>query len=73
LLQHAISRSAHAMTTEVLVGNDAALAFYLAAGFTIVKKVDGKLAGNEKFLASGYVLRYALNTAEGAQRDHSQS
>jgi len=41
----------------VLVGNDAALALYLSEGFTVERRVDAKLTGNEAFSASGYVLR----------------
>lgn len=58
LIRHAIDASHGQLTTEVLVGNDAALALYLAEGFAIVKRTDGKLAGNESFAASGYELRY---------------
>ena len=56
LLRHAIGASGGTMTTEVLVGNESALALYLSEGFRIVKRVDGKLTGNEEFAASGYVL-----------------
>lgn len=65
LLRHALAAAAGgAMTTEVLVGNDAALALYRAEGFELVRRVDGRLAGNEAFAASGYVLRHA-----GTRRD----
>jgi ribosomal protein S18 acetylase RimI-like enzyme len=57
LLRHAIHASAGKMSTEVLVGNDAALALYLSEGFTVERRVDAKLTGNEAFSASGYVLR----------------
>jgi ribosomal protein S18 acetylase RimI-like enzyme len=57
LLRHAIQASGDAMSTEVLVGNESALALYLSEGFEIQRRVDGKLAGNESFPASGYVLR----------------
>ena len=56
LLRHAIDACDGAMSTEVLVGNDAALALYQAEGFAIVRRVDGRLTGNEAFAASGYVL-----------------
>jgi ribosomal protein S18 acetylase RimI-like enzyme len=45
------------MSTEVLVGNEPALALYLSEGFKIQRRVDGKLTGNESFVASGYVLQ----------------
>ncbi len=57
LLQHVIeANSGEELTTEVLVGNKSALELYLSEGFQIVKRVDGKLTGNERFPASGYVL-----------------
>jgi ribosomal protein S18 acetylase RimI-like enzyme len=57
LLREAIQMSAGALGTEVLVGNDAALRLYLAEGFVVQRRADGKLAGNERFDASGYILR----------------
>ena len=63
LLRHAISASGGSLSTEVLVGNEAALAPYLSEGFKVERRVDGKLVGNEAFAASGYVL---LRTASEA-------
>jgi ribosomal protein S18 acetylase RimI-like enzyme len=57
LLRHAIEASSGNMNTEVLVGNEPALALYLSEGFTVQRRVDGKLAGNEAFAASGYLLQ----------------
>jgi ribosomal protein S18 acetylase RimI-like enzyme len=57
LLKHAIEANSGNLSTEVLVGNDAALALYLSEGFRIAKRVDGRLTGNEAFAASGYVLQ----------------
>jgi ribosomal protein S18 acetylase RimI-like enzyme len=57
LLRHAINASAGSLSTEVLVGNDTALALYLSEGFKIERRVDGKLTGNEAFSAAGYVLQ----------------
>ena len=57
LLRYAIQGSGGSMSTEVLVGNESALALYLSEGFEVERRVDGKLAGNESFAASGYVLR----------------
>jgi ribosomal protein S18 acetylase RimI-like enzyme len=57
LLRHAINASAGRMSTEVLVGNDVALALYLSEGFKVGRRVDGKLTGNEAFSASDYVLQ----------------
>jgi ribosomal protein S18 acetylase RimI-like enzyme len=63
LLRHAIEASGGNLTTEVLVGNEAALALYLSEGFKILRRVDGKLAGNESFAASGYVLERTASEA----------
>ena len=57
LVRHAIMASGGNMSTEVLVGNEAALALYLSEGFKVEPRVDGKLTGNESFPASGYVLQ----------------
>jgi ribosomal protein S18 acetylase RimI-like enzyme len=57
LLRHAIAATGGTLSTEVLVGNAPALALYLSEGFTIARRVDGKLTGNEAFAASGYLLQ----------------
>lgn len=57
LLRHAIETCTEDLSTEVLAGNEAALRLYLSEGFTLVRKVDGHLAGNERFAASGHYLR----------------
>jgi ribosomal protein S18 acetylase RimI-like enzyme len=57
LLRHAIMALEGNVSTEVLVGNEAALALYLSEGFKVQRRVDGRLTGNEKFAASGYVLQ----------------
>jgi ribosomal protein S18 acetylase RimI-like enzyme len=61
LLRHAIHACGGNISTEVLVGNEAALALYLSEGFKILRRVDGKLTGNEAFSASGYVLQRTAN------------
>ena len=63
LLRHAIMASDGNMSTEVLVGNEAALALYLSEGFKVQRRVDGKLTGNEAFAASGYVLQRTAGEA----------
>jgi len=63
LLRHAIEASGGKLSTEVLVGNEAALALYLSEGFRIQRRVDGRLTGNETFAASGYVLQRAASEA----------
>ncbi len=57
LLRYAVRASSGTISTEVLVGNEPALALYLSEGFKVLRRVDGKLAGNEAFPASGYVLQ----------------
>jgi ribosomal protein S18 acetylase RimI-like enzyme len=57
LLRHAIAHSGAVFETQVLVGNEAALALYLAEGFRILARKDGKLEGNDDFPASAYLLR----------------
>ena len=56
LLRHAIAAADSKFSAEVLVGNEPALQLYLAEGFKILKRVDGRMTGNEAFAASGYVL-----------------
>jgi len=63
LLRHAIKALEGNMSTEVLVGNEPALALYLSEGFTVQRRVDGKLTGNEAFAASGYVLQRTAGEA----------
>lgn len=56
LLRYAIEACGGVLTTEVLVGNEAGLGLYLSEGFKVLRRVDGKLVGNESFAASGYYL-----------------
>jgi len=63
LLRHAIDASSGTLSTEVLVGNEPALSLYRSEGFQILRRVGGKLAGNEGFAASGYALQ---RTASGS-------
>lgn len=56
LLRHALQASDGRMTTEVLEGNQAALQLYLSEGFRVVRRVEGRLTGNEAFAAVGFVL-----------------
>lgn len=60
LLRHAIGARAGALRAEVLVGNAPALQLYLSEGFAIDERIDGRLAGNARFAASGYRLRRAV-------------
>ncbi len=57
LIQHAVAHSSPAMTIELLEGNTPALRLYLSAGFKVIKRIEGKLEGNETFAAVGLVLK----------------
>ncbi|MEO0375886.1 MAG: GNAT family N-acetyltransferase [Cyanobacteria bacterium P01_A01_bin.17] len=56
LLRYAIEHAGDRFAVEVLEGNEPALKLYLSEGFSITKKSNGRLAGNEAFEASGYRL-----------------
>lgn len=56
LIQFAKTRIQGNITIEVLSGNKPALHLYKSEGFEVVKKVNGKLTGNESFEAEGYIL-----------------
>lgn len=56
LVQHAVADSIPAMTIELLEGNAPALALYLSEGFRVIKRIEGRLEGNEDFAAVGLVL-----------------
>lgn len=55
LVERFLSRAGGPVELEVLEGN-AALAFYDALGFVLEKTTTGKLAGNERFTATGHTL-----------------
>jgi len=42
----------------VLAGNDNARALYESAGFVVIETKTGKLAGNERFAATGHVMEW---------------
>ncbi|MFE0589424.1 GNAT family N-acetyltransferase [Micromonospora echinospora] len=57
LLRHALASAGdRPVELTVLVGNDGALALYLAEGFRIEQTKTGRLAGNEKFPATGHIM-----------------
>ncbi|MEM7771321.1 MAG: GNAT family N-acetyltransferase [Cyanobacteria bacterium P01_A01_bin.37] len=58
LVRHAVADSAADMELELLEGNAPALKLYLSEGFRVIKRIEGKLEGNEDFAAIGLVLRY---------------
>jgi ribosomal protein S18 acetylase RimI-like enzyme len=56
LLRHALGDCDDHFETEVLEGNEPALALYLSEGFKIAERKEGRLEGNEAFAASGFRL-----------------
>jgi ribosomal protein S18 acetylase RimI-like enzyme len=56
LLQHAIDHAGPVLRTEVLEGNEPALGLYRSYGFVIVERRVGKMQGNERFPAVGFIL-----------------
>lgn len=56
LLRHVVASTGPVLQTEVLEGNAAAFALYLSEGFVLLRKSEGKLAGNDRFAAVGLVL-----------------
>ncbi|MBE9157059.1 GNAT family N-acetyltransferase [Nodosilinea sp. LEGE 06152] len=58
LVREAIACAGGPVSLDVLEGNEAALKLYLSEGFEVVKRVSGRLAGNEAFAATGLVLRH---------------
>ena len=55
LVQHVLARAEGPVELEVLDGNSAR-AFYEALGFVLETTTTGKLAGNERFQATGHTL-----------------
>ncbi|MEI7030312.1 N-acetyltransferase [Streptomyces pratensis] len=59
LLGHALEAAdSAAVACTVLAGNDGARALYESAGFVVVETRTGKLAGNERFRATGHVMEW---------------
>lgn len=59
LLSHVLEVADSAgIACTVLAGNDSARALYESAGFVIVETKTGKLAGNERFRATGHVMEW---------------
>lgn len=57
LVRHAIAASAADMRVDLLSGNVLALKLYNSERFTVSRRVNGHLAGNERFTASGLMLK----------------
>ncbi|MGF1520989.1 MAG: GNAT family N-acetyltransferase [Leptolyngbyaceae cyanobacterium] len=58
LVRHTVADAASAIELELLEGNTPALKLYLSEGFRVIKRIEGKLEGNEDFAAVGLVLRH---------------
>jgi ribosomal protein S18 acetylase RimI-like enzyme len=58
LVRHAVSSAPVPLTVEVLEGNEAALRLYLDEGFRQLRRVEGRMAGNDAFPAVALALRY---------------
>ncbi len=56
LLRHAVAHAGPSLRAEVLEGNDPALALYRTEGFRVLRRVEGRLEGNDSFPAVGFVL-----------------
>jgi ribosomal protein S18 acetylase RimI-like enzyme len=72
LVRAVVKASPNPLSLDVLVGNEAALSLYLSEGFSVVRQVSGKLAGNESFSATAYVLSFNIATlgqADAQQED----
>lgn len=57
LVRHAVAASGADIALELLDGNMPAQRLYESEGFSVAHRVDGKLAGNEGFAASGLVMK----------------
>lgn len=68
LVRAALESATGPVSLDVLIGNDAALNLYLSEGFEVVKQVNGKLAGNEGFAASGLVLCHQRALSSSGER-----
>jgi hypothetical protein len=58
LVRAAVAASPNPLSLDVLAGNEAALSLYISEGFSVTRQVSGKLAGNERFPATAYVLSF---------------
>src|SRR4051812_22399448 len=58
LFVHAVDRCGPTARVETLAGNEPALALYLAEGFDLVETNTGRLAGNERYVATGHLLTH---------------
>ncbi|WP_165985972.1 GNAT family N-acetyltransferase [Streptomyces sp. YIM 98790] len=69
LLRHALAHGGPRVETTVLAGNQRALDLYLREGFTLVETKTGRLAGNEKFAATGHILEHRKAPRQDGRAD----
>lgn len=58
LIRAALDETQAPLGAEVLAGNDAAVALYEKNGFTVTGHAQGRMPGNERFVASVTVLSH---------------
>ncbi len=58
LIQFAMERCSDKIVIEVLHKNEPAIRLYESLGFKKIKRVEGKLEGNEPYPAIGFILEY---------------
>ena len=58
LITEALRQAGSSLSTEVLVGNKAAIAVYRKAGFLEVGHASGQMPGNERFSVEVVELRH---------------
>ncbi|MBN8492609.1 MAG: GNAT family N-acetyltransferase [Burkholderiales bacterium] len=58
LIRAALEATRSAMTAQVLLGNDVALAAYRRAGFQVTGQDSGRMPGNERFQVTVTELRH---------------
>lgn len=65
LVRHVVENTpGPSLQIELLEGNEPALQLYQSLGFEIVKRMTGKLAGNETFAATGLVLEREIGSSD---------
>jgi len=62
LVKAALLATGAPMSVEVLDGNERALSLYMKAGFGVVRHINGRMPGNERFAVSVTELRYNAAT-----------
>jgi ribosomal protein S18 acetylase RimI-like enzyme len=58
LVEAALLATGAPMSVEVLDGNERAFSLYMKTGFGVVRHINGRMPGNERFAVSVTELRY---------------